>query len=156
MWGIDDDKSCWLGGILINRTQQRHGYGAAAVNQAVTMLSEKTGSKTFALSYSPENIVIGWLYQKPSFVEPRELEDDKLVVRKVTEKTRNEKGGPKAAFCSMDKRDLKVHPAHATHSAHAPTGTGHRGRSSRVFFFRMVGDDSFGREQQGADRRSVL
>ncbi len=25
MWGVDDDKSCWLGGILIDKTQQQRG-----------------------------------------------------------------------------------------------------------------------------------
>ena len=37
MWGIDDDKSCWLGGILIDRAQQRQGYGRAAVKEAIAV-----------------------------------------------------------------------------------------------------------------------
>ena len=85
MWGIDDDKSCWLGGILIDRAQQRQGYGKDAVRGAVFMLGKKTGSTSFALSYSPTNTVAKQLYQKLGFVETGELEDDEVVARKSIE-----------------------------------------------------------------------
>ena len=69
MWAVDDDKSCWLGGILIDRTQQRRGYGRKAVAEAVSMLIEQTGSKTFALSYLPSNSVAKQLYRELGFVD---------------------------------------------------------------------------------------
>lgn len=67
MWGIDDDTSCWLGGVLIDQAQQRRGYG----------------SEVFALSYLPSNTVARQLYQQLGFVETGELEDYKIVARKV-------------------------------------------------------------------------
>ena len=83
MWGIDDDKSCWLGGVLIDQTQQRRGYGRNAVTEAVALLGKQTGSETFALSYLPSNTVARQLYQGLGFVETGELEDDEIVARKV-------------------------------------------------------------------------
>lgn len=41
MWAVDDDTSCWLGGILIDHTQQRRGYGRKAVIEAVSMLRQQ-------------------------------------------------------------------------------------------------------------------
>ncbi len=82
MWGIDDDNSCWLGGILIDRAQQRQGYGESAVIEAISMLGEKTGSTSFALSYLPENTVARRLYQKLGFVETGEPEGEEIVARK--------------------------------------------------------------------------
>lgn len=83
MWGIDDDKSCWLGGVLVNQAQQRRGHGRDAVVEAVAILGEKTGSEVFALSYLPSNTVARRLYQQLGFVETGELEDDEVVARKV-------------------------------------------------------------------------
>ena len=83
MWGVDDDRSCWLGGILIDRAQQRQGYGRAAVDEAIVTLGKKTGSTAFALSYLPTNTVARRLYQNLGFIETGELEDDELVARKT-------------------------------------------------------------------------
>ena len=86
-WGIDDDKSCWLGGVFIDQAQQRRGYGRDAVVEAVAMLGEKTGSEVFAVSYLPSNTVARRLYQQLGFVETGELEDDEVVARKLTTPT---------------------------------------------------------------------
>ena len=84
MWGIDDDKSCWLGGIFVDKAQQRRSYGKTAVTEAISMLGEKTSRESFALSYLPTNTVARELYRKLGFVETGELEDDELVARKIT------------------------------------------------------------------------
>jgi len=81
MWGIDDDKSCWLGGILIDQKQQNKGYGRKAVEAAIELLQTQNGSKEFSLSYQPENIVARHLYQSIGFVETGEMEDDEIVAR---------------------------------------------------------------------------
>ncbi len=81
MWGIDDDKSCWLGGILIDRAQQRQGYGRAAVKEAIAVLSEQNDVPEFALSYQPGNAVARGLYASMGFVETGETEGDEVVAR---------------------------------------------------------------------------
>ena len=82
MWAIDSaDGSCWLGGILIDKTRQRHGYGRQAVQAAITMLREEHGHRNFALSYQPTNVAAKHLYSKLGFVETDEWEDGEIVAR---------------------------------------------------------------------------
>ena len=81
MWGIDDDKSCWLGGIFVDQAQQRKGYGRKAVQVAIATLAKQTGASEFALSYLPTNTAAKHLYSSMGFVETGELEDDELVAR---------------------------------------------------------------------------
>ena len=82
MWAVDDDESCWLGGVLVDHRQQRRGYGRGALTEAMSMLG-KNGGKTFALSYLPANIAGRRLYRKLGFVETGEMKDDEIVARRV-------------------------------------------------------------------------
>lgn len=84
MWAIDD-RSCWLGGILLDYRHQGQGYGKKAVGEAVAMLGEETGSKSFALSYQPNNVVARRLYGSLNFIETGEREGDEIVARKTVE-----------------------------------------------------------------------
>ena len=46
MWGIDDeDGSCWLGGVLVDRAHQGRGVGRAAVVEAVRTLRPTAGER---------------------------------------------------------------------------------------------------------------
>ena len=82
MWAIDPaDGSCWLGGILVDQSMQKSGYGKQAVQAAITMLKGKHGHRNFALSYQPANLVAKHLYSKLGFIEMNEWEDDEIVAR---------------------------------------------------------------------------
>jgi ribosomal-protein-alanine N-acetyltransferase len=82
MWGRDpDDLSYWLGGVVVDRSQQRKGYGRAALEAAITMLRSKPGCDVIALSYRPENVVAARLYASLGFAETGETEGDELVAR---------------------------------------------------------------------------
>jgi diamine N-acetyltransferase len=82
MWTIDPaDGSCWLGGILVDQSMQRRGYGKQAVQAAITMLNGKYGHRNFALSYQPANLTAKHLYSKLGFIETDEWEDDEIVAR---------------------------------------------------------------------------
>jgi diamine N-acetyltransferase len=82
MWAIDPaDGSCWLGGILVDQSMQKRGYGKLAVQAAMTMLKGKHGHTNFALSYQPANHVAKHLYSKLGFVETAEWEGDEVVAR---------------------------------------------------------------------------
>ena len=81
MWAVDEaDGSCWLGGILIDQSFQRQGYGRQAIQAAIKMLSKQHGYQNFALSYSPDNPA-KHLYHKLGFIETGEWEDDEVVTR---------------------------------------------------------------------------
>jgi diamine N-acetyltransferase len=82
MWAVDpDDRSCWLGGIMIDRNSQCRGLGERAVRQAIGMLSRIHSHRRFALSYSPDNHRARRLYQRIGFVETGEMEGDEIVAR---------------------------------------------------------------------------
>jgi diamine N-acetyltransferase len=82
MWTIDSgDGSAWLGGITVDRQHQRKGYGARAVQVAITMLARDHQVLHFALSYHPTNLVASRLYSRLGFVETSELEGDEIVAR---------------------------------------------------------------------------
>jgi len=82
MWSTDEaDGSCWLGGILIDRDMQRHGYGRQAVQAAITMLQGQHGYRDFALSYQLANLAARSLYKQLGFVETGEWEGDEVVAR---------------------------------------------------------------------------
>jgi diamine N-acetyltransferase len=82
MWAIDSsDDSAWLGGITIDRHHQRKGYGARAVQAAITMLTRDHQVSHFALSYHPTNLAASRLYSRLGFVETSEREGDEIVAR---------------------------------------------------------------------------
>jgi diamine N-acetyltransferase len=81
MWAVDEaDGNCWLGGILIDKSYQRQGYGQQAIQTAITMLSDEHGYRNFALSYSPDNPA-KHLYHQLGFMETDEWEDNEVVAR---------------------------------------------------------------------------
>jgi len=81
MWGVDEDKSCWLGGILVDQQYQQKGYGKRAVEAAIQMLQMQTGATIFALSYQKENTVASNLYKTLGFTETGETEGEEIVAR---------------------------------------------------------------------------
>ena len=82
MWTTDPaDGSCWLGGILVDQSVQKRGYGKLAVQTAITLLHQKYGYEHFALSYQPANLTAKHLYSKLGFIETDEWEDDEIVAR---------------------------------------------------------------------------
>jgi diamine N-acetyltransferase len=81
MWAMDPaDDSCWLGGILVDKSYQRRGHGRQAIQAAIKMLAEEHGFQRFALSYSPDNAA-KHLYHQLGFIETDEWEDDEIVAR---------------------------------------------------------------------------
>ncbi len=81
MWGIDPaDGSCWLGGIMIDQSYQRQGYGRQAIQAAMMRLAEEHGCQDFALSYAPDNAA-KYLYYQLGFIETPEWEDNEIVAR---------------------------------------------------------------------------
>jgi ribosomal-protein-alanine N-acetyltransferase len=83
MWGRDpDDGSLWIGGFTIDAREQGKGYGAAALDAAIDLLSSQPGARHLALSYRPDNEVAKRLYASRGFVETGETEGDEVVARR--------------------------------------------------------------------------
>ncbi len=80
MWGVDDDGSRWIGGMLIDAAEQDHGVGRAAVSTLARWLAEEGGGRPVRLSYHPDNVAAARLYTTLGFVPTGALEDDEIVV----------------------------------------------------------------------------
>lgn len=81
MWGLDDDGSVWLGGILVDAGRQGQGIGRAMVRAALDRLAPQAGPAGYALSFEPANTRAAGLYRSLGFVETGEVEDDEVVAR---------------------------------------------------------------------------
>lgn len=81
MAGIDEEEnSYWIGGFVIDATQQGRGYGYGAMKVLLRWGAEK-GCDTAALSYEQDNDVAKALYTGLGFVETGETSDDEVVAR---------------------------------------------------------------------------
>jgi diamine N-acetyltransferase len=82
MWAVDpDDRSGWIGGLVVGRDRQRRGYGRAALLALLERLRREQGCPSAALSYSPANTAARALYASLGFAETGEHEDDEVVAR---------------------------------------------------------------------------
>ena len=81
MWGIDDDRSRWIGGVVVDAARQRTGIGRAMIGALLERLAADPDCPNVALSYSPDNAAARALYASLGFVETGELEDDEVVAR---------------------------------------------------------------------------
>jgi len=83
MWAQDPDDlgSYWIGGFLIDRHQQRRGYGRDALAALIAYLGAMPGARDIALSYEPDNAVAIRLYAEAGFEETGETEGDEVIAR---------------------------------------------------------------------------
>lgn len=82
MWGVDPaDDSFWIGGLVVDRTEQRRGRGRSIVEQLIARARAEDRSSV-ALSYEPANVVAKALYASLGFVETGETEGDEIVARR--------------------------------------------------------------------------
>nr|WP_249997677.1 GNAT family N-acetyltransferase [Actinoplanes sp. M2I2] len=81
MWGVDDDRSAWIGGLVVDGRRQRQGIGHAIVRQLRERLIAEPGTPNVALSYAADNIAARRLYRTLGFRETGETEGTELVAR---------------------------------------------------------------------------
>lgn len=81
MWGVDDDRSRWIGGLVVDAAHQRQGIGHAAVRALRERLIAEPDCPNVALSYAPDNTAARHLYRTLGFHETGETEGTELVAR---------------------------------------------------------------------------
>lgn len=81
IWGVDDDGSRWIGGLVVDAAHQRQGIGRETVRQLRERLIAEPGTPNVALSYQTANTAARDLYLSLGFVETGEVEDDEVVAR---------------------------------------------------------------------------
>ncbi|MEV0004523.1 GNAT family N-acetyltransferase [Micromonospora sp. NPDC050980] len=77
MWGVDDDGSRWIGGMVIDAAEQGRGLGRATVRTLTGWLAE--AGHPIRLSYHPDNTAAAALYISLGFHPTGAMEDDELV-----------------------------------------------------------------------------
>jgi diamine N-acetyltransferase len=80
MWAVDDDGSCWVGGLVIDQHHQGRGLGRAVTQTLVDWFRQQDGHWASRLSYHPDNPVAAGLYASVGFVPTGEIDDDGEVV----------------------------------------------------------------------------
>jgi diamine N-acetyltransferase len=84
MWARDDeDGSHWIGGMLIDGTEQGRGLGRAAARTLVDWLTARDDCRVIRLSYEPENTAAARLYTSLGF-RPTEASEGDEVVAELT------------------------------------------------------------------------
>ncbi|MGV9706724.1 GNAT family N-acetyltransferase [Streptomyces sp. NPDC003483] len=80
MWGRDDeDGSYWLGGMVIDGTQQGNGVGRAAIRTLMDWLARREDCQELRLSYHPDNAVAARLYASVGFRPTEDSSGDEVV-----------------------------------------------------------------------------
>jgi diamine N-acetyltransferase len=79
MWGVDDDGSRWIGGMVIDAAEQGRGVGRAAVRTLAAWLADQDDGHPVRLSYHPDNASAARLYTSLGFAPTGAMEDDELV-----------------------------------------------------------------------------
>ncbi|MEU7770185.1 GNAT family N-acetyltransferase [Micromonospora taraxaci] len=79
MWGVDDDGSHWIGGMLIDAAEQNRGVGRATVRTLADWLSTREGNPPVRLSYHPDNTPAAALYESLGFHPTGAVDDEELI-----------------------------------------------------------------------------
>jgi diamine N-acetyltransferase len=82
MWGRDDDGSYWIGGMVVDRAEQGHGVGRAALLTIVRWLVERPDCAVIRLSYHPDNVAAARLYASVGFTPTGAIEDGEVVAER--------------------------------------------------------------------------
>lgn len=79
MWGVDDDGSHWIGGMLIDGTEQGKGLGRAAIRTIIDWLAVQEDCSAIRLTYHPDNAAARRLYESVGFVPTGDVDDGEVV-----------------------------------------------------------------------------
>ncbi|MFR9673631.1 GNAT family N-acetyltransferase [Streptomyces sp. TR06-5] len=73
MWGRDEDGSHWVGGILVDRSEQGRGIGRALLRTLLGWLAEQEGCWAIRMTYQRSNSAARELYVSLGFVPTAEV-----------------------------------------------------------------------------------
>lgn len=68
MWGLDEDGSHWIGGLLVDRSEQGRGVGRALLRTLLGWLAEQEGCWAIRMTYQRSNTPARELYESLGFV----------------------------------------------------------------------------------------
>ena len=71
----------WVIRLMIDREHQGKGYGRAAMEAVIAVMTERIGCDEIVTSFNPANTVAGALYASLGFQPTGEIEDGEPLVR---------------------------------------------------------------------------
>jgi diamine N-acetyltransferase len=80
MWGLDDDGSRWIGGLLVDAAHQGRGVGRRVVELLLERWRDEPGP--VRASCHPDNRASRALFASLGFIETGDWEDDELVLER--------------------------------------------------------------------------
>ncbi|SCF40321.1 GNAT family N-acetyltransferase [Micromonospora mirobrigensis] len=84
MWGVDDDGSRWIGGMVVDAAEQDRGVGRATVRTLADWLATQDGGPhPVRLSYHPDNTAAARLYTTLGF-HPTGTHDGEELTAELT------------------------------------------------------------------------
>ena len=83
MWGVDDDGSRWIGGLLVDAAHQGRGHGRAVVAGLVERLTADGAGVPVRCSVHPDNRASNALFASLGFRPTGETVDDERVLELV-------------------------------------------------------------------------
>ncbi len=84
MYAYDkDDENYWIYRLMVDSSHQRKGYGRAAVEQVVQILSGVQDCRKIVVSFDPGNLVARQLYLSLGFEETGKMIWDEEVVERT-------------------------------------------------------------------------
>lgn len=80
MWAWDDDDQMpWIGGVVVDASEQGKGAGRAAMVTLIRWLFAKPDTTAVRLSYEPHNVAARTMYVDLGFVETDVPVDDEIM-----------------------------------------------------------------------------
>lgn len=83
MWGLDDDGSHWIGGLVIDQHAQGRGLGRAAAVALIAWLAEQPGHWATRLSHHPDNTAAARLYAELGFTPTGETDEHGEIILEI-------------------------------------------------------------------------
>ncbi|WP_404386510.1 GNAT family N-acetyltransferase [Knoellia locipacati] len=80
MWGLDDDGSHWIGGLVVDQAEQGRGLGRATTRTLMAWFEQLPGHWTTRLTHHPANTAAARLYADLGFTPTGEVDEDGEVV----------------------------------------------------------------------------
>jgi diamine N-acetyltransferase len=81
MWAYDDeDGTHWIGGMVVNASEQGKGTGRATLGAVIERLSALPECREIRLSYHPDNTPAARLYTSFGFRPTGDLEGEEIVL----------------------------------------------------------------------------
>lgn len=76
-------RATWIGGLIVDGSQQGAGIGRAATATLLQWLATKPKRAVLRLSYHPEDVAAARLYESLGFRPTGAVEDDEVVAERA-------------------------------------------------------------------------